>query len=42
EKNDSQSDGIMEIQKEDSPCKILVVSTDEEFEIAKQTLDLIG
>ena len=42
EKNDSQSDGIMEIQKEDSPCKILVVPTDEEFEIAKQTLDLIG
>ncbi|MBL4901721.1 MAG: acetate kinase [Desulfocapsa sp.] len=42
EKNDSQNDGIMEIQKADSRCKILVVPTDEEFEIATQTMELIG
>jgi acetate kinase len=40
-KNNNRTDGIMEIQKEDSLCKILVVPTDEEFEIATQTLELI-
>lgn len=40
-KNNNRTDGIMEIQKEDSRCKILVVPTDEEFEIATQTLELI-
>ena len=42
EKNDQQTDGIMEIQKEESPCTILVLPTDEEFEIATQTQQLIG
>jgi acetate kinase len=40
-KNNNRSDGIMEIQKDDSPCKILVIPTDEEFEIAVQTMELI-
>jgi acetate kinase len=40
-KNNNRSTGIMEIQKDDSPCKILVVPTDEEFEIAVQTMELI-
>jgi len=42
EKNDNRSDAIMEIQCDDSPCKILVVPTNEELEIAHQTLALIG
>jgi acetate kinase len=41
-KNNTHSDGILEIQNEDSRCKILVVPTDEEFEIAAQTVELIG
>ncbi|RUM47228.1 MAG: acetate kinase [Desulfocapsa sp.] len=40
-KNNGRSDGIMEIQSDISPCKILVVPTNEELEIAQQTLALI-
>ncbi len=42
QKNDTRSDTIMEIQHDDSPCRILVVPTNEELEIAHQTLALIG
>ncbi len=42
EKNNSHSADIVEIHQERSPCKILVVPTDEEFEIASQTLKLIA
>ncbi|MCF8056466.1 MAG: acetate kinase [Desulfocapsa sp.] len=38
-KNNSRTDTILEIQKEESRCKILVVPTDEEFEIATQTVE---
>ncbi len=38
-KNTIRTDSILEIQKEENPCKILVVPTDEEFEIATQTLE---
>ncbi len=41
-KNSNRTDGIMEIQKENGSCKILVVPTDEEIEIATQTLELLG
>ncbi|HID70266.1 MAG TPA: acetate kinase [Desulfobacterales bacterium] len=41
QKNSNRKDGIMEIQKEGGSCKILVVPTDEEFEIASQTLKLL-
>ncbi len=41
-KNDNRCDAIMEIQSETSPGKILVVPTNEELEIAHQTLKLIG
>jgi acetate kinase len=41
-KNDTRSDAIVEIQSENSLCKILVVPTNEELEIAHQTLALIG
>ena len=40
-KNNNRSENIMEIQGDDSPCKILVVPTNEELEIARQTLALI-
>jgi acetate kinase len=40
-KNDNRSDTIMEIQSNISPGKILVVPTNEELEIAHQTLALI-
>ena len=40
-KNNNRTDGIMEIQKEICSCKILVVPTDEEIEIATQTLELL-
>lgn len=40
-KNDKRSDSIMEIQSDNSPCKILVVPTNEELEIAHQTLTLL-
>lgn len=42
QKNNNRSDAIMEIQSDSSPCKILVVPTNEELEIAHQTLALIG
>ncbi len=41
-KNSNQTDGIMAIQQENGSCKILVVPTDEEIEIATQTLELLG
>ncbi len=41
-KNDNRSDAIMEIQSDTSLGKILVVPTNEELEIAHQTLGLIG
>lgn len=41
QKNDKRSDVIMEIQSDISPCKILIVPTNEELEIARQTLALI-
>jgi len=41
-KNDNRSDTIMEIQSDTSLGKILVVPTNEELEIAHQTLGLIG
>ncbi len=40
-KNESASSGITEIQSEDSRVKILVVPTDEELEIARQTIQTI-
>lgn len=40
-KNDKRSDSIMEIQSDNSPCKILVVPTNEELEIAHQALTLL-
>ena len=40
-KNSGRSESIMEIQSDASPCKILVVPTNEELEIAQQTLELI-
>jgi len=42
EKNETRADGIMSIHTEESHCKILVIPTDEEFEIATQTQALIG
>lgn len=41
-KNNCRADRVMEIQKKGSPCKILVVPTDEEFEIASQTVELLN
>lgn len=40
-KNTSRKDGIIELQTEGSLCTILRIPTDEEFEIATQTLDCI-
>jgi acetate kinase len=40
-KNEGASLGIAEIQSEDSRIKILVIPTDEEREIARQTIDTI-
>ncbi len=40
-RNNKRTEGIMEIQKKNSACKILVVPTNEEFEIAAQTMKLI-
>lgn len=42
QRNDGRSDAIMEIQSDSSPCKILVVPTNEELEIAHQTLALLS
>lgn len=41
-KNQKRTDGIQEIQHEDSRVKILVVPTNEELEIAKQAFELIN
>ena len=41
EKNRTHGEGIVEVQRKSSPCKILVVPTDEEFEIASQTMKLV-
>jgi len=40
-KNKRSPDGILEIQGERSPVKILVVRTDEELEIARQTVHVL-
>lgn len=42
EKNQQRKKGIVEIQSQDSSSKILVVPTDEELEIAAQTLQVIN
>jgi acetate kinase len=42
QKNASDDRGIREIQTDDSAIRVLVVPTDEELEIAKQTLQCIG
>lgn len=41
EKNSQRSDDVFEIQTEDEPVKVLVVPTDEELEIAEQTVERI-
>ncbi len=38
-KNEGASSGITEIQRENSGVKILVIPTDEELEIARQTIE---
>ena len=40
-KNNERTEGIREIQTDKSVCKILVVPTDEEYEIAVQTREII-
>ncbi len=40
-RNGETSPGVLEIQGEDSRVKILVVRTNEELEIARQTIDII-
>lgn len=40
-RNEKASAGLREIQSEDSPVKILVIPTDEELEIARQTIRTI-
>ncbi len=42
EKNQLRSKEIMEIQKEGNPVKVLVIPTNEELEIAKQTYKLLS
>ncbi len=39
--NSQQLDDVFEIQSDNSPVKVLVVPTDEELEIAEQTVDCI-
>ncbi len=41
EKNTMRSATVMEIQQEGTPCTVLVVPTDEELEIANQTLKVV-
>ena len=41
QKNEASSGEVSEIQEDNSPVRILVVPTDEELEIAKQTCELI-
>ncbi len=38
-KNEEASSGIREIQRENSRVKVLVIPTDEELEIARQTIE---
>ncbi len=40
-KNEEASSGIREIQRENSRVKVLVIPTDEELEIARQTIETI-
>lgn len=42
EKNSFRQQGIMEIQAADSRVSLLVIPTDEEHEIARQTLQVIN
>ena len=42
EKNAAGGRGLIEINTTDSPVKLLIVSTNEELEIAKQCFDLLG
>lgn len=42
QKNESLSEGSLEIQTESSPVKVLVIPTNEELEIAQQTYELIS
>ncbi len=42
QKNVSNEQGVREIQTDESAIRVLVVPTDEEFEIAQQTLQCIG
>jgi len=41
EKNSQRNSKVLEIHKDDSKIKILVIPTNEEIEIAKQTYDLL-
>lgn len=42
EKNDRGGKGVTEISKDDSPVKVLIISTNEELEIARQCYELLG
>ena len=42
EKNNSKEKGIREIQSDNSRAKVLIVPTNEELEIAKQSFELIN
>ena len=42
EKNDVKARELVEIQRESSKVKLLIIPTDEEVEIAKQSYELIG
>jgi acetate kinase len=42
QRNSAATGGISEIQTEDSRVKILVIPTNEELEIARQTVEVIG
>ncbi|WP_419785253.1 acetate/propionate family kinase [Pseudodesulfovibrio sp.] len=41
EKNARREPGIREIQTDDSPIKVLIVPTDEEYEIARCTMEVV-
>ncbi len=41
EKNTARNDGTIEINSDNSQISLLVIATDEEYEIARQTLDVI-
>ena len=42
DKNSAMMGGVEEIQTADSPVKVLVIPTNEELEIALQTLNIIA